>query len=93
MNNYIIYFLPRLITFSAASRFWLRSWRQPMLKQILEFGSWMSKKILSASVKSLLSTHVIASSHWRSVSKKDIVSHRVGLHSVITQQMKEAPLM
>lgn len=45
-----------------------------MSKQILEFGSWMDRKILSASEKSCLSAQVAASSHWRSVSRKDMVA-------------------
>lgn len=61
-------------TFSAASRSLLRRWRQPMSKQILEFGSRIDRKILSASEKSSLSTHVTASSHCRRVSRKDIVA-------------------
>lgn len=61
-------------TFSAASRSWLRRWRQPMSKQILEFGSWIDRKILSASDKSSLSTQVTASSHCRRVFRKDIVA-------------------
>lgn len=59
-------------TFSAASRSSLRRWRQPMLKQILELGSSIERKILSASDRSSLSTQVTASSHRRRVSTKDM---------------------
>lgn len=61
-------------TFSAASKSWLRRWRQPMSKKILEFGSWIAKKISSALEKSCLLTQVTASSQWRRVSTKDMLA-------------------
>lgn len=45
-----------------------------MSKLILEFGSRIVRKILSASEKSCLSAQLTASSHKRRVSKKDIVA-------------------
>lgn len=63
-------------TFSAASRFLLIKCRQPMLKKILEFFSWMSRNVPRAAAESPRSKQATASSHCFRVFTNDIVPNQ-----------------
>lgn len=64
-------------TFSAASRFLLIKCRQPMLKKILEFFSWMSRNVPRAAAESPRSKQATASSHCLRVFTNVMVPNRV----------------
>lgn len=60
-------------TFSAASKSSLARCRQPILKDILEFFSPISRNVPRPVSTSPCSTQAIAWSHWRRVLRKDIL--------------------